>query len=184
MGSVGVRGTLMYLALPPDEDVVDERKCLALRRPTLHNIRDARQLEPEPEPEREPEPEQQPQAQPELEQQQQQPVAPKQQPEPEELLLLRSCGFQLFREIPPPPEAETSAAMMAYKHSIEEFVRVELQRPGNFQLSAQERVSHVIAYNHAARCSDTRCGIVLFASFYTETPNICQDRLGTTIQKL
>ena len=184
MGSVGVRGTLMYLALPPDEDVVDERKCLALRRPTLHYIRDARQLEPEPEPEREPEPEQEPQAQPELEQQQQQPVAPKQQPEPEELLLLRTVGFQLFREIPPPPEAETSAAMMAYKHSIEEFVRVELQRPGNFQLSAQERVSHVIAYNHAARCSDTRCGIVLFASFYTETLNICQDRLGTTIQKL
>jgi hypothetical protein len=154
MGSVtvGVHGSLTYLALPPHLSVVDERDCPALRLKTHHFIRDARQPEPEAEPELEPrkrEPGPGPEPQPEPQ--------PKPQLQSEcDLLLLRTSGFQLFREVPPPPDTEGSAAMAAHKHSIEEFVRVKLQAPGNFKLSCNERVSHVIAYNHAVRCSDNR----------------------------
>lgn len=146
MGPVGVHGVLTYLELPASQHVVDERESLALRSKTQHFVRDARQMQqPEPEPESS-EPETELETQP----------RGTHSTRARDILTLKTSGFQLFCEVPYPPDTGNAAEMAAHKRLIEDFVRTKLLVPGHFHLGGHERVSHVIAYNHAVRCSDNR----------------------------
>ncbi|KAK3284108.1 hypothetical protein CYMTET_8223 [Cymbomonas tetramitiformis] len=79
-------------------------------------------------------------------------------------LSLRTCGFQLFRALPPPPprrpgrdgEKIGRQGMRGYQRAVESFVRSQLEDPAHFTLRPGEQLGLVMSYNYAVRSTDRR----------------------------